>query len=42
MFVFIISGSLKLAILNFVVILTIIVLARVFTIHLYVTNVNIK
>ena len=37
-----VSGRLKLAILNIVVILTIIVFARLFIIHLYVTNINIK
>ena len=37
-----VSGWLKLAILNIVVILTIIVFARLFIYHLFVTNVNIK
>ena len=37
-----VSRWLKLAILNFAVVLSIIVFARLFMIHLYVTNVNIK
>ena len=37
-----VSGWLKLAVLNIVVILIIIVFARLFIFHLYVTKVNIK